>query len=140
MAIVAEAHPGRVRNMLVYLRLLVWEAQKYGGSSSIMYDQVFQRNRPGPEARWDQLDPSLHIAYVAQQADSPWLRAPSATSSTTKWKTVPSAPCQQPLKSWTTPPPPPPQDMIRSSFSVSVSRGTRASASTLGHTTTNTST
>ena len=28
-------------------------------------------NRPGPDARWDQLDPSLHIAYIASQADAP---------------------------------------------------------------------
>ena len=34
-------------------------------------DQVFRRNRPGPLAKWDQLDPSLHIAYIASQADAP---------------------------------------------------------------------
>ena len=28
-------------------------------------------DRTGPDARWDQLDPSLHIAYVVTQADSP---------------------------------------------------------------------
>lgn len=71
VAIVAAEHPGRVRDMLAYLRLLVSEAQKYGGSGWITYDQVFRRNRPGPEARWDQLDSSLHIAYIATQADSP---------------------------------------------------------------------
>ena len=50
------------------MRLLVREAQKFGGTGWITYDQVFRRNRPGQEARWDQLDPSLHIA---SQADAP---------------------------------------------------------------------
>ena len=61
VAIVAAAHPGRVRDMLAYLRLLVREAQKYGGAGWIIYDQVFRHNGAGPNARWDQLDPSLHI-------------------------------------------------------------------------------
>ena len=71
IAIVAVAHPERVRDMLAYLRLVVREAQKFGGTGWITYDQVFRRNRPGPDARWDQLDPSLHIAYIASQAESP---------------------------------------------------------------------
>jgi hypothetical protein len=71
IAIVAAAHPGCVRDMLAYMHLLVREAQKYGGTGWITYDQVFQRNRPGPEGRWDTLDPSLHIAYISSQADSP---------------------------------------------------------------------
>ena len=32
VAVVAAAHPGRVRYMLAYMRLIVREAQKYGGS------------------------------------------------------------------------------------------------------------
>lgn len=53
--------------MLAYLRLIVREAQKYGGTGWITYNQVFRRNRTGQEARWDQLDPSLHIAYIVIQ-------------------------------------------------------------------------
>lgn len=71
IAIVSAAHPHRIRDMLAYMRLLVREAKKYGGTGWITYDQVFRRNRAGPDARWDQLDPSLHIAYIASQADSP---------------------------------------------------------------------
>jgi hypothetical protein len=71
VAVVAAAHPGRVRDMLAYMRLIVREAQKYGGSGWITYDQVFRRNRAGPGARWDNLDPSLHIAYISAQADTP---------------------------------------------------------------------
>ena len=71
IAIVAVAHPGRVRDMLAYMRLVVREAQKFGGTGWLTYDQVFRRNRPGSDARWDQLDPSLHIAYIASQADTP---------------------------------------------------------------------
>ena len=47
IAVVAAAHPGRVRDMLAYMRLLVREAQKYGGTGWITYDQVFRWNRPG---------------------------------------------------------------------------------------------
>ena len=69
--VVEVAHPGRVRDMLAYMRLLTREAQKYGGSGWLTYDQVFRRNRMGPSARWDELDPSLHIAYISSQADKP---------------------------------------------------------------------
>ena len=71
VAVVAAAHPDRVRDMLAYMRLLTREAQKYGGSGWLIYDQVFRRNRMGPSARWDELDPSLHIAYITSQADKP---------------------------------------------------------------------
>ena len=50
--------------MLAYMHLVVREAQKFGGTGWITYDQVFRRNRPGP-------GPSLHIAYIASQADAP---------------------------------------------------------------------
>ena len=74
VAIIAAAHPGHGKDMLAYMRLLVREAQKYGGSGWVTYDQVFRRNRP--DARWDQLDPSLHIAYIAAQSDTPALLCP----------------------------------------------------------------
>ena len=71
IAIVAVAHPGRVRDMLAYICLVVCEAQTFGGTGWLTYDQVFGRNRPGLDARWDHLDPSLHIAYIPSQADTP---------------------------------------------------------------------
>ena len=71
VATVAAAHAEHTKDMLAYLRLLVREAQKYRGSGWVTYDQVFRRNQTGPEARWDQLDPSLHIAYILAQADTP---------------------------------------------------------------------
>ena len=35
VAIVAEVHPGRVKDMLAYMRLIVCEAQKFGGTGWI---------------------------------------------------------------------------------------------------------
>ena len=70
VAVVAEAHPQRVKDMLAYMRLLTREAQKYGGTGWLTYDQVFRRNRTGVAARWDVLDPSLHIAYISAQGDT----------------------------------------------------------------------
>ena len=69
--LVAEAHPGRVKDMLAYMQLLVREAQKYGGTGCIIYDPVFRCNRQGAEGHWDKLDPSLHIAYIAAQVEAP---------------------------------------------------------------------
>ena len=71
IAIVAEVHPHRVKDTCAYMRLLIREALKYGGNGWITYDTVYRRNRTGPGARWDQLDPSLHIAYVIARADTP---------------------------------------------------------------------
>ena len=71
IAIVAEAHPSRVKDMCAYMRLLTREALKYGGRGWATYDAVFRRNRAGTDTPWDQLDPSLHIAYIISQADTP---------------------------------------------------------------------
>ena len=70
IAIVAETHPVRVKDMCAYMRLIVQEAQKYGGNGWLTYDSIFRRNHTGPTARWDQLDPSLHIAHIIARADS----------------------------------------------------------------------
>ena len=64
VAIVAEVHPDRVKDMLAYMRLLVRDASKHGGRGWLTYDQVFCRNRAGTNQRWDNLDPSLHISYI----------------------------------------------------------------------------
>ena len=71
IAIVAEAHPSRVKDMCAYMRLLTREALKYGGRGWATYDAVFRRNRAGTDTPWDQLDPSLHIAYIISQVDTP---------------------------------------------------------------------
>ena len=53
------------------MRLIIREATKYGGLGWATYDSVFRRNRTGPSASWDDLDPSLHVLYVAGQGASP---------------------------------------------------------------------
>ena len=80
VAIVADSHPTRVRDMMAYMRLIVREAMKHGRTGWATYDQVFRRNNTGPDARWDSLDPSLHIAYIQAQAE---------------WSTVPCAICNE---------------------------------------------
>ena len=69
IAIVSEAHPYRVRDMCAYMRLIVQEAQKFGGTGWLTYDTIFRKNNTGPSARWDRLDPSLHIAHIIARAD-----------------------------------------------------------------------
>ena len=68
VAVVAEAHPERVRDMLAYMRLIVREAHKHGGQGWLTYDAVFRRNNQGAAQPWNILDPSLHTAYVASPA------------------------------------------------------------------------
>ena len=71
IAIVAEAHPEKVRDMLAYMHLIVREAQKFSeGVGWLTYDSVFRQNNQGLEARWDKLDPSLHTAYIGGQGTS----------------------------------------------------------------------
>ena len=71
LAVVAETHPHRVKDMCAYLRLLTREVQKYGGKGWATYDSVFRKNHAGPDARWDIIDPSLHIAHIMSQAQRP---------------------------------------------------------------------
>ena len=49
IAIVAETHPVRVKDMCAYMRLIVQEAQKYGGNGWLTYDSIFRRpvQQPG---------------------------------------------------------------------------------------------
>ena len=67
IAIVAEAHPERVRDLLAYMRLIIREAHKHGGHGWLTYDAVFRRNRQASSEPWSVLDPSLHTAYIAGQ-------------------------------------------------------------------------
>ena len=71
VAIVAEAHPERVRDMLAYMRLIIREAHKHGGQGWLTYDAVFRRNHQGASQPWNVLDPSLHTAYVPSQGAPP---------------------------------------------------------------------
>lgn len=71
VAIVAEAHPERVVDMLAYMRLLIREAGKFGGTGWLTYDSVFRRNNEGKHARWNYLDASLHQVYIATPGEKP---------------------------------------------------------------------
>ena len=70
IAIVAQAHPHRVGDMLAYLRLIVREASKFGGSGWLTYDSVFRRNREGVSTPWNELDAALHQVYIVNAAGS----------------------------------------------------------------------
>ena len=65
VAIIAQAHPHRVLDMLAYMRLIIREATKYGGNGWLTYDSVFRRNQEGQSQPWNSIDPSLHIAYIS---------------------------------------------------------------------------
>ena len=67
VAIVGEAHPDRVSDMLAYMRLIVREAGKFGGSGWLIYDSVFRRNQVGLSNPWNYIDASLHQVYIANQ-------------------------------------------------------------------------
>ena len=69
---VAQAHPGRVRDMLAYVCLMVREGHKHGGTGWLRYDSIFRKINPGPLAHWDHLDPSL-LTIVANQGLAPRL-------------------------------------------------------------------
>ena len=49
VAIVADSHPTRVRDMMAYMRLIVREAMKHGETGWATYNQVFRRNNTGPD-------------------------------------------------------------------------------------------
>ena len=74
VAIAAQKHPERTRDMMAYMRLMVREGYKHGGMGWLKYDCIFRKNNPGPSASWDVLDPSL-LTIVAHQGYSP--RPPS---------------------------------------------------------------
>ena len=67
VAIVAEAHPARVGDMLAYMRLIVREAGKFGGNGWLTYDAVFRRNQVGVSTPWNFIDASFHQVYIANQ-------------------------------------------------------------------------
>ena len=67
VAVVAEAHPNRVGDMLAYMRLIIREASKFGGNGWLTYDTVFRRNQVGRTTPWNYIDASLHQVYIATQ-------------------------------------------------------------------------
>ena len=77
VAIVAQAHPDRVTDMLAYMRLIIREASKFGGNGWLTYDAVFPRNQEGSSQLWNVIDPSLHIAYIAGQKEPAITPCPS---------------------------------------------------------------
>ena len=71
IAVVAQAHPDRVADMLAYMRLIIREARKYGGNGWLTYDMVFRRNHEKKSVPWNYIDPSLHTAYIGGQGLPP---------------------------------------------------------------------
>ena len=69
IAVIAEAHPQRVHDMLAYMRLIVREASKFGGTGWLTYDAVFRRNHENSQTPWNYLDASLHQIYIASQRE-----------------------------------------------------------------------
>ena len=67
VAIIAEAHPARVGDMLAYMRLIVREASKFGGNGWLTYDAVFRRNQEGLSTPWNYIDASLHQVFITNQ-------------------------------------------------------------------------
>ena len=67
VAIIAEAHPARMGDMLAYMRLIVREASKFGGNGWLTYDAVFRRNQEGLSTPWNYIDASLHQVFIANQ-------------------------------------------------------------------------
>lgn len=67
IAIVAEAHPEWVADMLAYMRLVIREASKFGGTGWLTYDSVFCRSQEGLSTLWNTLDAALHQVYIASQ-------------------------------------------------------------------------
>lgn len=90
IAVVAQAHPDRVADMLAYMRLIIREARKYGGNGWLTYDMVFRRNHEKKSVPWNYIDPSLHTAYIGGRASLPSLPVAIATRWITVVRIVPS--------------------------------------------------
>ncbi len=61
--------PEHTKDMMAYLRLMVREGYRHGGSGRLKYDSI---NNSGPSASWDILDPSL-LTIVVNQGLNPRL-------------------------------------------------------------------
>lgn len=64
IAVTAEAHPDRVKDMLAYLRIIVKEAARSNNKGWLNYDRIFRQNAVSdPTLSWARLDSSLHSSY-----------------------------------------------------------------------------
>ena len=61
IAIIAEAHPERVVDMLAYMRLIRREASKFGGTGWLTYDAVFRRNYEGSTTPWKEREATFPL-------------------------------------------------------------------------------
>ena len=83
VAVVAEAHPGRVKDMLAYMRIIVKEAGRSNNKGWLNYDRIFRQNAVSdPTLNWARLDSSLHSSYCILAKVSGW-PVLTATSMTT---------------------------------------------------------
>ena len=63
--IAIRANDQGVRDMLAYARLMVWEAQRHGGSGWLDYDRVFRQQAAlDPLLRWNTLHPGIQAATL----------------------------------------------------------------------------
>lgn len=62
VTIVVEVHPGRVSDMLAYMRLIVLEANKFGCNGWLSYVAVFRHNQEGT---WNYNDVSMYQVFIA---------------------------------------------------------------------------
>lgn len=64
IAVVAEVHPSRAKDMLAYLRIIVKEAGRSNNKGWLNYDRIFRQNAASdPSLTWARLDSSLHSSY-----------------------------------------------------------------------------
>lgn len=72
IAIVAEAHPGRVRDLLAYMQNLVRDATRYGGDGWRTYDYIFRSQAAADLSRsWAVPDTALVLAYMVRPGSAP---------------------------------------------------------------------
>ena len=71
-AVVAEAHPNRMRDLMVHLRMIVREAQRHGGDGWRSYDVLLRKIAAANSAlRWGQPLPSLYAtSFLAARASA----------------------------------------------------------------------
>ena len=80
--IASRANDQDVQDMLAYARLMVREAQRYGGSSWLYYDRVFCQNGAlDPSLRWNTLHPGIQAATLVGHTASSTLLCSMCTES-----------------------------------------------------------
>ena len=71
-AVVAKAHPHRMRDLIAYLHMIVREAQRHGGDAWRSYNVLFRKiATPNSVIRWEQPLPSLYAtSFLAARASA----------------------------------------------------------------------